>query len=159
MKKIDVEIWKCFLDASDGIVYAETLCRDLGMTRRQLLSRVAGLNQSIVKRAGDSKDVYFMVSPNMDEKIDATINILAAFFKCDRMRVESVVNSTSIAGYMTLDEISVLTHVPSREVAYILYVMPNIVMQKGSKKNHYTRRFEHVPINLGTPDRSAQLAQ
>ena len=159
MKKIDVEIWKRIVDSDSDVVYAESLCCDLGMTRRQLISRVAGLDQSIIKKAGTAKDTHFIIDGGMKERIDATIDVLSSFFKCDRARVMSVADCVSIAGYMTLDEISVITNVPTREVAYILYVMPNIVMQKGTKKNHYTRMFESVSVDMGTADHCTQLAQ
>ena len=158
MKRCDIEIWKYLLDAG-GPVYAEALCCALGMTRRQVLSRVAGLNQDVIVRSGDLKEVYFTLRATPEQLVEASADILAAFFKCDRNRVMNVADCVSVAGYMTLDEISALTHVPSREVAYILYVMPNIKMQKGAKKNHYTKRCDYVPINLGTPDCGAQLAQ
>ena len=150
MKKIDVEIWKSLIDARDGIVYAETLCRTLGMTRRQLLSRVSGLDQPLITRAGGSKEVYFIIGGTMNERAEATVNVLSSFFRCDPDRIRAVTDCISMAGYMTLDEISLLTSVPTRDAAYILYVMPNIVMQKGSKKNHYTKRCEYVPVDLGT---------
>ena len=158
MKKVDVEIWKRLMDAKDGIIYAESLCCSLGMTRRQLLSRVAGLDQPLITRAGSSKDVYFMVGGNIHDRAEATIDILSSFFKCSPDRVRSVSDCISVAGYMTLDEISLLTKMPVREVAYILYVMPNIHMQKGSKKNHY-RRCDDVSVDMGIADHSAQLAQ
>ena len=148
MKRCDIEIWKHMLDAK-GPVYAESLCCNLGMTRRQLLSRISGLDQEIIIRSGDPKNVYFTLNATPQQLVDATAGILASFFKCDRARVMSVVECISIAGYMTLDEVETITHVPPREAAYILYVMPNVVMQKGSKKNHY-RRFEHVPVDMGT---------
>ena len=155
MKRCDIEIWKHLLDANGDTVYAESLCCSLGMTRRQLLSRIAGLNQDIIVRSNNSKEVFFKLNATPQQLVDATANILATFFKCDPARVMKVVDCVSIAGYMTLDEVEAITKVPSREAAYILYVMPNIIMQKGAKKNHYTRRFDHVPINLGTPDVSA----
>ena len=159
MKKIDVEIWKRIVDSEDDVIYAESLCCALGMTRRQLISRIAGLDQPIIKKQGSASETHFFIEGGMKERVDATINVLSSFFKCDRSRVKDVADCVSIAGYMTLDEISAITKVPTREVAYILYVMPNIVMQKGTKKNHYTRRFESVSIDMGTADHRAQLAQ
>jgi len=158
MKKIDVEIWKRLLDAKDGLIYAESLCCSLGMTRRQLLSRVSGLNQPLVKRAGDAKEVYFIIGGDMAQRAEATVDVLSTFFKCSPDRIRSVADCISVAGYMTLDEISLLTSVPVREVAYILYVMPNITMRKGSKKNHYVR-CEDVSVDLGIANDRAQLAQ
>lgn len=159
MKRCDIEIWKRLLDANGSNVYAETLCCSLGMTRRQLLSRIAGLNQEAIVRSNSSKDVYFTLKASPQQLVQATADILAAFFKYDPSKIIQVADCVSVAGYMTLDEVALLTEVPVREVAYILYVMPNIVMQKGAKKNHYTKRCEHVSINLGTPNVSAQLAQ
>lgn len=158
MKKIDIEIWKQLVDAEDGIVYAETLCCALGMTRRQLLSRIAGLNQPIIRRAGNFKEVYFIIDGTINDRVEATVNILSSFFKCDPERIRSVADCISTAGYITLDEVVLMTSVPVREVAYILYVMPNIIMQKGSKKNHYTKRCDYVSIDMGTPHGSTQLA-
>lgn len=159
MKRCDIEIWKHLLDANGDTVYAETLCCNLGMTRRQLLSRIAGLNQKSIIRSDNSKDVFFTLRATPEELVEATANILATFFKYEPSKVMAVVDCVSIAGYMTLDEVSLLTKVPSREVAYILYVMPNIVMQKGAKKNHYTKRCDYVSIDMGTSHSSAQLAQ
>lgn len=149
MKRCDIEIWKQLLDAN-GPIYAEALCCNLGMTRRQVLSRIAGLNQDVIVRSNSLKDVYFTLNATPQQLVEASADILATFFRCDRKRVMDVADCVSVAGYMTLDEISALTHVPVREAAYILYVMPNIKMQKGAKKNHYTKRCEHVPVDLGT---------
>ena len=155
MKRCDIEIWKRLLDANGDTVYAETLCCSLGMTRRQLLSRIAGLNQEAIVRSNCSKDVFFILKATPEELVKATANILAAFFKYEPSKIMQVADCVSIAGYMTLDEVALLTEVPVREVAYILYVMPNIIMQKGAKKNHYTKRCDHVPVNLGTSNISA----
>ena len=154
MKRCDIEIWKQLLDA-DGPVYTETLCCRLGMTRRQVLTRITGLNQEVIVRTNCDKDVSFTLNATPEQRINASADILAAFFRCDRSKIMTVADCVSIAGYMTLDEISALTQTPVREAAYILYVMPNIKMQKGTKKNYYTKRCDHVPVDLGTADVSA----
>lgn len=155
MKWTDVEIWRCLLENDGDPIYAETLCYDFGMTRRQLLARTSALEQYLPIKVVSGKDIMFQLSAPMDEKVSATAKVLAAFYRCTPEKILRITNTISIAGYMSLEEISTLTGVPVKDLIYTLRVMPNIHMQKDfNKKNHYIRRKENVPVNMGTANAS-----
>ena len=159
MKWTDVEIWRCLLEKEGDTIYAETLCYDFGMTRRQLLARTSTLEQYLPIKVVDGKDIMFRISAPFDEKVKATAEILAAFYRCSPEKILGITNAISIAGYMSLEEISTITKVPIKELIYTLRVMPNIDMQKDfNKKNHYIRRDANVSVNMGASNPRPQLA-
>lgn len=156
MKWTDVEIWRCLLEKNGSPIYAETLCYNFGMTRRQLLARTSSLEQYLPIKEVDGKDIIFRIDAPLDEKVKATAGVLAAFYRCPPEKILDITNAISIAGYMSLEEISMLTDVPVKDLIYTLKVMPNIHMSKDfNKKNHYIRRSANVPVYLGTADARA----
>ena len=156
MKWTDVEIWRCLLEKDGGAIYAEALCYDFGMTRRQLLARTSTLEQYLPIKVVDGKDIMFRIEAPLDDKVKATAGVLGAFYKRPPEEILRITNSIPIAGYMSLEEISDITNVPVKDLIYTLRVMPNIDMSKDfNKKNHYIRRSANVPVYLGTADARA----
>lgn len=159
MKWTDVEIWRRLLEMEGLPVYAEILCYDFGMTRRQLLARTSALEQYLPIKEVSGKDVIFRIQAPMDDKVQATAEVLGAFYRCPPDKILMIVNAVPIAGYLSLEEISVLTGVPTKDLIYTLRVMPNVDMRKDlNKKNYYIRRDTNVPIDMGTADTRAQFA-
>ena len=122
-----------------------------------MLARTSVLEQYLPIKEVNGKDVIFCIDAPLDDKVRATAEILGAFYRCSPDRILMITNAVPIAGYLSLEEISVLTGVPVKDIKYTLRVMPNIHMRKDlNSKNHYIRRdTENVPVNLGTADTRA----
>lgn len=159
MKWTDVEIWRYLLDRHGESVYVEDLCFNFGMTRRQMLARMSAFEHIMPIKKVEGKDVSYAITAAPQERIDATAKVLASFYGCSPSRILGVTQAISIAGYMSLEEISKITDLPTRDLAYMLRVMPNVMMTKDyNKKNHYIRRNDCVPDNLGIADACAQFS-
>ena len=146
MKKGEMDVWKSLVDHRGEWISLNNLCYSTGMSRRQLASRVSKMGLKYVKSELDERDIYYRMDCSLDEATDEAIRLLAAFYRCKQEDVRKVVDSISIAGTMTLDDLAIGTPFSVRNVAYILYMMPCVVMTKYGSRNRYYKVSENVPV-------------
>lgn len=146
MKKGEMDVWKSLVDHRGEWISLNDLCFRTGMSRRQLASRVSKMGLKYVKSELDERDIYYRMDCSLDEATDEAVRLLAAFYRCKQEDVRKVVDSISIAGTMTLDDLAVGTPFSVRNVAYILYMMPCVVMTKYGSRNRYYKVSENVPV-------------
>jgi hypothetical protein len=146
MKKGEMDVWKSLVDHRGEWISLNNLCYSTGMSRRQLASRVSKMGLKYVKSELDERDIYYRMDCSLDEATDEAIRLLAAFYRCKQEDVRKVVDSISIAGTMTLDDLAVGTPFSVRNIAYILYMMPCVVMTKYGSRNRYYKVSENVPV-------------
>jgi biotin operon repressor len=148
MKKGEMDVWKALSDNRGEWISLNKLCFSTGMSRRQLASRVAKMGLKYVTSEVDNKDIYYRLDCSLDEATDEAVRLLAAFYRCKKEDVRHVIDSISIAGTMTLDELAVGTPFTVRNVAYILYMTPCIVMTKYGSRNRYYKVMDDVPVYI-----------
>lgn len=148
MKKGEMDVWKSLVDHRGEWISLNNLCYSTGMSRRQLASRVSKMGLKYVKSELDDRDIYYRLDCTLDEATDEAIRLLAAFYRCKQEDVRKVVDSISIAGTMTLDDLAIGTPFSVRNIAYILYMMPCVVMTKFGSRNRYYKVSEDVPIYI-----------
>ena len=146
MKKGEMDVWKSLVDHRGEWISLNDLCFRTGMSRRQLASRVSKMGLKHVKSELDERDIYYRMDCSLDEATDEAVRLLAAFYRCKQEDVRKVVDSISIAGTMTLDDLAADTPFTVRNVAYILYMMPCVVMTKYGSRNRYYKVSENVPV-------------
>lgn len=143
-----MDVWKSLVDHKGRWVSLNDLCFTTGMSRRQLASRVSKMGLKHVEIENDTRDIYYRLDCTMEEATDEAIRLLAAFYRCKQEDVRKVVDSISIAGTMTLDDLAVGTPFTVRNIAYILYMVPCVVMTKYGSRNRYYRVSDNVPIYI-----------
>ena len=79
----------------------------------------------------------FILQCDMSEAIDETVRLLTEYYGCSADEIYSVVDAVSPAGTMTIDDVQEVTGLSPSEVAYVLYMMPNITAYKSGTKNQY----------------------
>ena len=148
MKKGEMDVWKSLVDNKGHWVSLNDLCFTTGMSRRQLASRVSKMGLKYVDTENDDRDIYYRLDCTMEEATDEAVRLLAAFYRCKQEDVRKVVDSISIAGTMTLDDLVTGTPFTVRNVAYILYMMPCVVMTKYGSRNRYYKVSDSVPVYI-----------
>ena len=149
MKKGEMDVWKALSDNRGEWISLNDLCYSTGMSRRQLSSRVAKMGLKYVTSETGDKDIYYRLDCTLDEATDEAIRLMASFYRCKQEDVRKVVDSISIAGTMTLEDLAAGTPFTVRNIAYILYMMPCVVMTKfGSRNRYYKVSENNVPVYI-----------
>ena len=144
-----MDVWKALTDNRGEWISLNDLCYSTGMSRRQLSSRVSKMGLKYVTTEVGDKDIYYRLDCSMEEATDEAVRLLASFYRCKKEDVRHVIDSISIAGTMTLDDLAVGTPFTVRNVAYILYMTPCVVMTKfGSRNRYYKVSENNVPVYI-----------
>ena len=146
MKRIDVMIWKFLVDNCGDYVSSIDICCSLGLSRRQLLTRITKLKYPhvIKEDVSDDRMTFFKLDCDPAEAQLCTIRILSDYYNCPEDRIRKVVMSIPTGCSVTLDEIAGYDpNFSVREVTNIINIMPGVTMTKTWSKNRY-RREEYV---------------
>ena len=153
IKRVDVMIWKSLVEDIGGYVSTTTICCDLGMSRRQLLTRVTKLNFPYVEKSTEKfcdgghvdSEVYFRLTCTPQEAQEFTEKMLSDYFGCEKSAVEKVLLGVPTDKSITLDEVSYPKELFStKDLIYILSVSPCIETIKTWTKNRYLRKDMNV---------------
>lgn len=87
-KRKDLEIWKYLVDNIQYSVPIDDLAVDLGITGRQVQSRVNGLHHPYIVR----EDRSYYLTCDMQQAEKATEELLADYLKCSVGVIEQAVN-------------------------------------------------------------------
>lgn len=137
MKKKDLSIWRVLLTHRNEIVSVEAISYATKLSRRQIISRIPRMGSPYVIRQESKGGLDFILECGMSEAIDETVRLLTEYYGCSADEIHSVVDAVSPAGTMTIDDVQEVTGLSSSEVAYVLYMMPNITAYKSGTKNQY----------------------
>lgn len=148
MKRLDVMIWKCLVDDIGNYVSTTEMCCALGMSRRQLLTRVTKLKFPYIERSTEAfsdgdyneKEQYFRLQCTPYEAQQYTNHILSKYFDCPEEQITTVLNAVPIDTSITLDEVKYPDTFSMKDIIYIFNVAPCIEMTKTWSKNRYQRR-------------------
>ena len=149
MKRIDVMIWKCLVEDLGEYVSSEEMCLKLGLTKRQLLTRVTKLNfpsveKSVEKYSGsdyETREQYFRLNCTPQTAQEHTMHILAKYYKCDEDQLDSIIKSVPVDHSITLDEVTYNKEAFSlKDIVCIFSIVPCINQIPTWSKNRYQRR-------------------
>ena len=149
MKRLDIMIWKYLVEDIGEFVSATDMCCGLGVSRRQLLTRITKLNFPFVEKDvekfndgnREEREQYFRLTCTPAEAQTCTINILSKYFYCDESAVTEVITAVPMDRPITLDEVTYPKDIFSqKDVICILGMMPSIEMTKTWSKNRYQRK-------------------
>ena len=137
MKKKDLGIWRVLLVSRNKDVSVESISYETKLSRRQIISRIPRMGSPYVTRNESGNGLDFKLECDLEEAVNETARLLSEYYGCPVEEIHSVVNAVSPAGTMTIEDVQVVTGLTPSEVAYILYMMPNITAYKSGTKNQY----------------------
>ena len=142
MKRIDILIWKYLMDDLGEYVSSVDMCRELGLSRRQLLTRITKLRYPHVVKDADSVDrlTYFKLDCDAQEAQTCTIQLLAKYYRCPQDSIDRVLRSVPMDHGVTLGEIDRQEDIFStKDLVNIMGMMPCIEITRSWSKNRYRR--------------------
>lgn len=137
MKKKDLGIWRVLLVSRNQSVSVEVISYETKLSRRQIISRIPRMGCPYVVRSESGCGLDFKLECGLEEAVSETARLLSEYYGCPIEEIHSVVDAVSPAGTMTIGDIQEVTGLAPSEVAYILYMMPNITAYKSGTKNQY----------------------
>ena len=142
MKRIDVLIWKYLMDDLGEYVSSVDMCRELGLSRRQLLTRITKLRYPHVVKDSDTCDrlTYFKLDCDAVEAQSCTIQLLSKYYGCPRSSIDSLLRSVPMDHSITLDEVDLTDKgFTMKDLINIMGMMPCIEITRSWSKNRYRR--------------------
>ncbi len=146
MKRIDMLIWKCLVDDIGEYVSSVDMCQELGLSRRQLLTRITKLHYPHVIKDANAADrmAYFKLDCDTKEAHTCTVQLLSKYYNCSKNSINSLIKSVPTDRSVTLDEIDISgMGFTTKDLINIMNMIPCIEVTKTWSKNRY-RRLEDV---------------
>ena len=148
MKRLDIMIWKNLAEDIGNYIPSTEMCCRLGMSKRQLLTRVTKLNFPYVEKSvevysdggHDERETYFKLNCTPKDANAYTVTLLSSYFGCDEAEVLSILKAVPVDKSITLDEVAYPERFSLKDVIFTFNVAPCIQMTKTWTKNRYQRR-------------------
>lgn len=143
MKRIDILIWKALMDELGTYVSSIEMCRDLGLSRRQLLTRITKLRYPhVIKEEDGDRIMYFKLDCDAKEAQACTISLLSKYYCCSEDCLREVILAVPVDGTVTLDEIKqhVAPIFSTKDIINIMGIIPCIELIKTWSRNQYRRK-------------------
>ena len=142
MKRIDIMIWKYLIDDRGEYVSSIDMCRELGLSRRQLLTRITKLRYPHVVKDADAGErmAYFKLDCDAAEAQACTVQLLSQYYNCPQTSINTLINAVPTDRSITLDEIDTMGNDFSmKDLINIMSMIPCIEVTKTWSKNRYRR--------------------
>lgn len=142
MKRIDILIWKYLMDDIGEYVSSIDMCRELGLSRRQLLTRITKLHYPHVVKDADLAErvAYFKLDCDLKEAQRCTIELLSQYYNRSNNEIGDLVNAIPTDRSVTLDEIECAgLGFTTKDLINIMGIVPCIEVSKTWSKNRYRR--------------------
>lgn len=142
MKRIDILIWKYLMDDRGEYVSSVDMCRELGLSRRQLLTRITKLRYPHVVKDADSVDrlTFFKLDCDEAEAQCCTIQLLSKYYHCPSTTIDEILRSVPMDHSITLDEVCAPEEeFSTKDLVNIMGMMPCIEITRSWSKNRYRR--------------------
>ena len=143
MKRIDILIWKSLMDELGAYVSSIEMCRELGLSRRQLLTRITKLRYPhVVKEEDGDRIMYFKLDCDAKEAQACTISLLSKYYCCSEDCLREVILAVPVDGTVTLDEIKqhAAPIFSTKDIINIMGIIPCIELIKTWSRNQYRRK-------------------
>lgn len=156
MKRLDIMIWKNLVEERGCFVPSTDMCCKLGMSRRQLLTRVSKLNFPYVEKSTEiypqgghsERETYFKLNCTPSVANECTVSLLSNYFGCGEDEVNAILNAVPEDRSVTLDEVQYPERFSMKDVIFTFSVAPCIQTTKTWTKNRYQRRDLNVPVDI-----------
>ena len=142
MKRIDILIWKYMVDELGEYVSSVDMCRELGLSRRQLLTRITKLRYPHVVKDSDTMErlTFFKLDCDPAEAQICTIQLLSKYYGCSKDTINDLLRSIPKDHSITLDEVDLEgKQFTTKDVVNIVSMMPCIEVTKSWSRNRYRR--------------------
>lgn len=142
MKRIDILIWKYLMDDRGEYVSSIDMCRELGLSRRQLLTRITKLHYPHVIKDSDAGErmAYFKLDCDAEEAQVCTVKLLSQYYNCPQASINSLIDAVPTDRSVTLDEINTISgDFTMKDLINIMSMVPCIEVTKTWSKNRYRR--------------------